>query len=154
MLAAGLLAGCGAANEQWDLPMSPLDRPTDIPLQGRDICAALEADSISGGCRLMTESGTAEIVVAPRLDGGLRRYAWAVDGDTVRWIGISKFPAIQLSAGSGSNGLASCRIAVDVAPEEVLLIVYRRPAADPKLVPCRPARDYAAQTLAALQARG
>ena len=37
--------------------------------------------------------------------------AW-VDGDSVRWIGVSRFPAIQLANGSGSDGLASCRIAV------------------------------------------
>jgi hypothetical protein len=152
MLTTGLLAGCGAVNEQWDLPMSPLNRPTDVPLQGRDICTALEADPISGGCRIMTESGRAEIDVVPHSDTGLDPYADLVDGDKVRWVGVSRFPAIQLANGSGSDGQVSCRVLVDVAPGQVLVIVYRQEAADPKLAPCRPARDYAAKALAALQA--
>ncbi len=150
VLATGLLTGCGAVNDHWDLPMSPLERPTDIPLQNRDVCAALKADRTAAGCHLMTENGTAEILIFPRVDGGLRRYSDAVDGDTVRWLGIDKFPAIQL-IGAGSDGIASCRVALDVAPEQVLLIVYRQQAADPKLAPCKPARDFAAKAIAELQ---
>lgn len=149
MLATGLLAGCGAVDDQWDLPMSPLERPSDIPLQSRDLCAALKADRLTNGCQLMTENGTAEILVFPRLDGGLRRYSDDVDGNMVRWLGIKRFPAIQLT-GSGSDGVASCRVALDVAPDQVLLIVYRQQAADPKLAPCKPARDYATHAISVL----
>lgn len=151
MLAIGLLAACGAMDDQWDLPMSPLERPRDIPLQNRDICAALHADRIESGCHLMAENGTAEVIIIPRMDGGLRRYSDDVDGDTVRWLGISRFPAIQLATGSGSDGIASCRVALDVAPGQILLIVYRQQAADPKLAPCRPARDFAAKAITALE---
>ncbi|CAM3923341.1 hypothetical protein KIPE111705_31645 [Kibdelosporangium persicum] len=152
MLATAMVAACGAVNEQWDLPMSPLQRPSDIPLQNRDVCAALRADRLSAGCHLMAENGSAEILIFPRLDGGLQRYSDAVDGDTVRWLGIDRFPAIQLT-GSGSDGVASCRIALDVAPGQVLLIVYRQRAADPKLAPCKPARDFASTSLSALRNR-
>jgi hypothetical protein len=101
----------------------------------------------------MAEEGAAEIVVIPQLNGSLRQqYSPAVNGDTIRWIGISRFPAIQLAT-AGSDGLATCRIALDVAPNEVLLVVYRQEAADPKLPPCRPARDYASQAIIALQNR-
>jgi hypothetical protein len=151
LLTAGLLAGCADAGEQWDLPMSPPNRPGDIPLQNRDICKELGADEISVGCRVMADSGAAEVVVIPRLDGGLRQYSGAVDGDAVRWIGISRFPAIQLAGVSGSDGLATCRIALDVAPGQVLLVVYRQQAADPRLPPCHPARDYAARAISALR---
>jgi hypothetical protein len=150
---SGWLAGCGAANDQWDLPMSPQLRPYDIWLQDKDICGALRADQIDSGCRITDDSGATEIVVFPRSHTELRQYSGAVDGDSVRWIGVSRFPAIQLANGSGSDGLASCRIAVDVAPEEVLLVVYRQQAADPKLPPCRPARDFTAKALADLQTR-
>ncbi|ALG14352.1 hypothetical protein AOZ06_52475 [Kibdelosporangium phytohabitans] len=142
------------ADNQWDLPMSPLERPADIPLQNKDVCAALGADRITSGCHLMAENGTAEIYVIPHTDGGLRRYSADVDGDTVRWLGISRFPAIQLSNGSGSDGIASCRVALDVAKDQILMIVYRQQgAADPRLAPCKPARDYASRALAALQTR-
>jgi hypothetical protein len=89
--------------------------------------------------------------VIPRLDGGLKQYSGAVDGDTVRWIGISRFPAIQLAGVSGTDGLAACRIALDVAAGQVLLVVYRQQAADARLPPCRPARDYAARAINVLQ---
>lgn len=150
MLTAGGLVGCGAVNEQWDLPMSPLARPSEISVLDKDVCAALDADPITGGCRQMAEDGAAEVIVIPRVDGGLDRYSGDVDGETVRWIGVSRFPAIQLATGSGSDGLASCRVALDVAPGQILLIIYRQRAADPKLAPCRPAREYAAKALRAL----
>lgn len=150
---AGWFAGCGAANEQWDLPMSPQLRPNDIWLQDRDICGALGADRISAGCRVMDDSGATEIIVIPLKHAELRQYSSTVDGDQVRWIGVSRFPAIQLATGSSSDGLAACRIAVDVAPDEVLLVVYRQQAADPKLSPCRPARDFTEKALADLQSR-
>jgi hypothetical protein len=133
--------------------MSPQLRPNDIWLQDRDICKALGADRITSGCRITDQAGTTEIVVIPRVNVELEQYSGAVDGDIVRWIGVSRFPAIQLANGSGSDGLASCRIAVDVAPNEVLLVVYRQQAADPKLPPCRPARDFTAQALTELQTR-
>ncbi|ONI72885.1 hypothetical protein ALI144C_43635 [Actinosynnema sp. ALI-1.44] len=134
--------------------MSPLERPADISLRNKDVCATLGADRITSGCHLMAENGTAEIYVIPRVDGGLRRYSGDVDGDTVRWLGIDKFPAIQLSNGSGSDGIASCRVALDVAHDQILMIVYRQKgAADPHLAPCKPARDYAAKALSALQTR-
>lgn len=153
LLATGLLSSCAAAQEdQWDLPLSPMDRPRELPLNEGDLCAALSADRISLGCRVMAESGTAEIIVIPRLGMDMSPYSHEVNGDSVRWVGISRFPAIQLAVGSGSDGIASCRIALDVAQNQVLLIVYRRQAADPELAPCRPARDYAAKALAALQA--
>jgi hypothetical protein len=133
--------------------MSPLERPSDIPLQNRDICTALKADQTTSGCHVMAESGTAEIIVIPRFDGDLRRYSDEVDGDLVRWVGISRFPAIQLANSSGTDGVASCRVALDVAPGQILLIIYRQPAADPRLAPCRPARDFAAKALSELQGR-
>jgi hypothetical protein len=150
---AGWFAGCGAANEQWDLPMSPQLRPNDIWLQDRDVCGVLGADQITGGCRVMSASGTAEIIVIPLAHAELRQFSPAVDGDNVRWSGVSRFPAIQLANGSASDGLASCRIAVDVAPDEVLLVIYRQQAADPKLSPCRPARDFTEKALTDLQTR-
>jgi hypothetical protein len=153
LLTVGVLAGFGGAYGQWDLPMSPQTRPYDIPLDHRNICTALGADQISVGCRVMAESGTAEVVVIPQFDGSLRQqYAPVVNGDSIRWIGINKFPAIQLAA-MGSDGFATCRIALDVAPSEVLLVVYRQAAADPKLPPCRPARDFASRAVDALQNR-
>nr|WP_157527687.1 hypothetical protein [Kibdelosporangium sp. MJ126-NF4]CEL15897.1 hypothetical protein [Kibdelosporangium sp. MJ126-NF4]CTQ93822.1 hypothetical protein [Kibdelosporangium sp. MJ126-NF4] len=151
VLATGLLAGCGTVDDQWDLPMSPLERPADIPLQNRDVCAELGADRITSGCHLMAENGNAEIIVIPRTDGGLRRYSGDVDGNDVRWLGIDKFPAIQLSAGSSSDGIASCRVALDVAQDQILMIVYRRQAADPRLAPCKPARDFAARAITELR---
>ncbi|MEV4311602.1 hypothetical protein [Actinocrispum sp. NPDC049592] len=150
---AALLAGCGAAGDQWDLPMSPQLRPSDILLQDKDICAALGAERISVGCRVADDAGSTEIIVIPRTDTELDQYSGAVDGDSVRWIGVDRFPAIQLSNGSSSDGLASCRIAVDVAPNEVLLVVYRQQAADPRLPPCRPARDFTTKALEDLQTR-
>ena len=99
----------------------------------------------------MAESGTAEIVMIPQFDDSLRdSYAAVVNGTTNRWIGISRFPAIQLAA-PGNDGFATCRIAMDVAPNQVLLVVYRQEAADPKLPPCAPARDFAAHALKSLQ---
>lgn len=151
MLATGMLTGCGAVNDQWDLPMSPLERPADVPLDNRDICASLQADPLPTGCRVMAESGTAEIIIIPQFDGDLRRYSDEVDGDRVRWVGVSRFPAIQLANTSGTDGVASCRVALDVAPGQILLIVYRQQAADPRLAPCRPARDFAAKALSELQ---
>lgn len=154
VLATGLLAGCGTPDDQWDLPMSPLERPADIPLQNKDVCLALGADRTSSGCHLMAENGTAEVFVIPHTDSGLQPYSDAVDGDTVRWLGINKFPAIQMSTGSGSDGIASCRVALDVAPEQILMVVYRQQgASDPRLAPCKPARAYAARALSALQSR-
>ncbi|MBP2321934.1 hypothetical protein JOF56_002319 [Kibdelosporangium banguiense] len=153
MLATGMLTACGAVNDQWDLPMSPLERPSDIPLDNQDICATLHAYRTSTGCKVMAESGTAEILVIPRFGGDLRRYSDEVDGELVRWVGINKFPAIQLANSSGSDGVASCRVALDVAPGQILLIVYRQQAADPRLAPCRPARDFAAKAISELQSR-
>ncbi|TCO64764.1 hypothetical protein [Actinocrispum wychmicini] len=147
----GLLAGLSAGDDQWDLPMSPINRPVDIPLDHPDLCADLGADQISLGCRLMAESGTAEIVVIPQFDESLRDgYGPVVNGTTNRWIGISRFPAIQIAA-PGNDGYATCRIALDVAPTEVLLVVYRREAADPKLPPCAPARDFANRAIRSLE---
>lgn len=151
MLATGMLTGCGAVNDQWDLPMSPLERPSDVPLDNRDICASLQADAIPTGCKVMAESGTAEIIIIPQFNANLRRYSDEVDGDRVRWVGVSRFPAIQLANTSGTDGVASCRVALDVAPGQILLIVYRQQAADPRLAPCRPARDFAAKALSELQ---
>jgi hypothetical protein len=153
MLATGMLTGCGAVNDQWDLPMSPLERPSDVPLDNRDVCATLRADPIPSGCKLIAESGTAEVIVIPQLKGDLRRYSDLVDGEFVRWVGISRFPAIQLASTAGTDGVASCRVALDVAPGQILLIVYRQQAADPRLAPCRPARDFATKALAELQGR-
>lgn len=151
LVAAGLLSACAGEEDHWDLPLSPMSRPRDIPLQDKDVCAVLHADRIAYGCRLPAENGTAEVVFIPRSATPMRRYADAVDGESVRWVGISRFPAIQLADTSGTDGMASCRIAVDVADDQVLLVLYRRQAADPKLAPCRPARDHAAKAVGALQ---
>jgi hypothetical protein len=151
LVATGMLAGCGGSPDRWDLPMSPLQRPVEIPLANRDICAELEADRLGPNCHVMAESGTADIVIVARFSGSLREYSGDVDGETIRWVGVSRFPAIQLADTSGTDGLASCRVALDVAPDQILLIIYRQQAADPKLAPCKPARDYAAKALAELQ---
>jgi len=149
----GLLAGFGTEAGQWDVPMSPVQRPDDVPIDHRPLCADLHADQISVGCLVTVGGGNVEIVVIPQLNGSLRdEYGALVNGDTIRWIGVNRFPAVQL-ASAGSDGYAVCRIAVDAAPNQVLLIVYRQEAVDPKLPPCSPARDYATHVMAALQPR-
>jgi hypothetical protein len=147
-----LVAGFGSDAGQWDLPLPPVQRPTDLPLD-RDLCGQLRADPISIGCQTEVDSGTAEVVVIPQRNLSLRdQYGPLVNGETIRWIGVSRFPAVQL-ASPGSDGYANCRIAVDVAPNQVLLIVFRQEAADPKLSPCAPARQYAAGAISVLQPR-
>jgi hypothetical protein len=149
----GLLAGFDSGADQWDLPMSPVKRPGEVPIDHRPLCTELDADSISIGCETTVDGGGAEVVVIPQPASSLRdEYGPLVNGDTIRWIGVNRFPAVQL-ASTGGDGYAICRIAVDTAPNQVLLVVYRQEAADPKLPPCAPARDYAAHAISVLRPR-